>query len=156
MSRRNKSLPILEHVTIEAVAAEGKCLFHWNDLVVFVPFCVPGDVRLLRRRADTTQEALFCRRRSYKTVGKESRSRRTFLPALRCLRRLQMAEPALRGAIEVQTAAGLRPASPHRKGGAARVPPHPWLSEDAGLPQQTGLRSFQPPLPYKRGNCIGT
>ena len=29
---------------IEAVAAEGKCLFHWNDLVVFVPFCVPGDV----------------------------------------------------------------------------------------------------------------
>ena len=44
MSRRNKSLPILEHVTIEAVAAEGKCLFHWNDLVVFVPFCVPGDV----------------------------------------------------------------------------------------------------------------
>jgi len=34
----------LEQVTIEAVAAEGKCLFHWNDLVVFVPFCVPGDV----------------------------------------------------------------------------------------------------------------
>jgi len=34
----------LEGVTIEAVAAEGKCLFHWNDLVVFVPFCVPGDV----------------------------------------------------------------------------------------------------------------
>ena len=29
---------------IEAVAAEGKCLFHWNELVVFVPFCVPGDV----------------------------------------------------------------------------------------------------------------
>ena len=29
---------------IESVAAEGKCLFHWNDLVVFVPFCVPGDV----------------------------------------------------------------------------------------------------------------
>jgi 23S rRNA (uracil1939-C5)-methyltransferase len=44
MSRRNKPLPLLEQVTIEAVAAEGKCLFHWNDLVVFVPFCVPGDV----------------------------------------------------------------------------------------------------------------
>jgi len=26
------------------VAAEGKCLFHWGDLVVFVPWCVPGDV----------------------------------------------------------------------------------------------------------------
>ena len=35
---------MLEGVTIEAVAAEGKCLFHWEDLVVFVPWCVPGDV----------------------------------------------------------------------------------------------------------------
>ena len=37
-------MPLLEGVTIEAVAAEGKSLFHWNDLVVFVPWCVPGDV----------------------------------------------------------------------------------------------------------------
>ncbi len=44
MGRSKKPLPLLEGVTIEAVAAEGKCLFHWNDLVVFVPFCVPGDV----------------------------------------------------------------------------------------------------------------
>ena len=44
MARSKKPLPLLEGVTIEAVAAEGKCLFHWNDLVVFVPFCVPGDV----------------------------------------------------------------------------------------------------------------
>ena len=44
MARSKKPLPLLEVVTIEAVAAEGKCLFHWNDLVVFVPFCVPGDV----------------------------------------------------------------------------------------------------------------
>ena len=44
MTRKKKPLPLLESVTIEAVAAEGKCLFHWNDLVVFVPFCVPGDV----------------------------------------------------------------------------------------------------------------
>ena len=44
MARKKKPLPLLESVTIEAVAAEGKCLFHWNDLVVFVPFCVPGDV----------------------------------------------------------------------------------------------------------------
>jgi len=44
MARSKKPLPLLENVTIEAVAAEGKCLFHWNDLVVFVPFCVPGDV----------------------------------------------------------------------------------------------------------------
>ena len=44
MARKKKHLPLLESVRIEAVAAEGKCLFHWNDLVVFVPFCVPGDV----------------------------------------------------------------------------------------------------------------
>ena len=44
MARNKKPLPLLEGVTIEAVAAEGKCLFHWNELVVFVPFCVPGDV----------------------------------------------------------------------------------------------------------------
>ena len=44
MARSKKPLPLLENVTIEAVAAEGKCLFHWNDLVVFVTFCVPGDV----------------------------------------------------------------------------------------------------------------
>ena len=44
MTRKKKPLPLLEGVTIETVAAEGKCLFHWEDLVVFVPFCVPGDV----------------------------------------------------------------------------------------------------------------
>ena len=44
MGRSKKPLPLLEGVTIEAIAAEGKCLFHWNELVVFVPFCVPGDV----------------------------------------------------------------------------------------------------------------
>jgi len=44
MARKKKPLPLLEGVTIEAVAAEGKCLFHWEELVVFVPFCVPGDV----------------------------------------------------------------------------------------------------------------
>ena len=44
MARNKKPLPLLEGVTIEAIAAEGKCLFHWEELVVFVPFCVPGDV----------------------------------------------------------------------------------------------------------------
>ena len=44
MSRKRKSLPILEKVEIEAVAAEGKCVAHINDMVVFVPFVVPGDV----------------------------------------------------------------------------------------------------------------
>ena len=44
MARSKKPLPLLEGVTIEAVAAEGKCLLHWGEMVVFVPWCVPGDV----------------------------------------------------------------------------------------------------------------
>ncbi|MBP5339222.1 MAG: 23S rRNA (uracil(1939)-C(5))-methyltransferase RlmD [Prevotella sp.] len=58
MGRNKKPLPLLEGVTIEAVAAEGKCLFHWNDLVVFVPWCVPGDVCdvQLRRKKNSFAE----------------------------------------------------------------------------------------------------
>ena len=44
MSRKRKPFPIFENVTIEAVAAEGKCVAHVEDKVVFVPFVVPGDV----------------------------------------------------------------------------------------------------------------
>lgn len=44
MSRKKKPLPILEGVTITDVAAEGKSLTRVNDMVVFVPFAVPGDV----------------------------------------------------------------------------------------------------------------
>lgn len=44
MSRKRKPLPILENVTITDYAAEGKALARVNDMVVFVPFCVPGDI----------------------------------------------------------------------------------------------------------------
>ena len=44
MSRKKKPLPILENVIITDYAAEGKALARVNDLVVFVPFAVPGDV----------------------------------------------------------------------------------------------------------------
>lgn len=44
MTRKHKPYPIIENVTIEAVAAEGKCVTHINDMAVFVPFVVPGDV----------------------------------------------------------------------------------------------------------------
>lgn len=55
MSRKRKPLPLLEQVTITDVAAEGKSLARVNDMVVFVPFTVPGDivdlqVRKKRRR----------------------------------------------------------------------------------------------------------
>lgn len=44
MSRKRKELPILEGITITDIAAEGKALVRIDDLVVFVPFVVPGDV----------------------------------------------------------------------------------------------------------------
>lgn len=44
MSRKKKPLPILEHITITNVAAEGKSLARVDDKVIFVPFTVPGDV----------------------------------------------------------------------------------------------------------------
>ena len=44
MARKRKPLPLLENITIEAVAAEGKCITRVDDQVIFVPFCVPGDV----------------------------------------------------------------------------------------------------------------
>ena len=54
MARKRKPLPIFEHITITDVAAEGKSMVRVTipahdgtpetQLVVFVPFCVPGDV----------------------------------------------------------------------------------------------------------------
>lgn len=41
---KKKNLPIIENVTITGVAAEGKALVRINDIVCFVPNCVPGDV----------------------------------------------------------------------------------------------------------------
>lgn len=44
MARKKKPLPILENIQITDCAAEGKSLARMNDMVVFVPFCVPGDI----------------------------------------------------------------------------------------------------------------
>ncbi|MCF0196532.1 MAG: 23S rRNA (uracil(1939)-C(5))-methyltransferase RlmD [Bacteroidaceae bacterium] len=44
MARKKKELPIIESIEITDVAAEGKALARVDDLVIFVPFVVPGDV----------------------------------------------------------------------------------------------------------------
>ena len=41
---RKNELPLLEKVTITDVAAEGKAVAKVNELVIFVPYVVPGDV----------------------------------------------------------------------------------------------------------------
>jgi len=44
VARKKKELPLLEKVTITDVAAEGKAVAKVNELVIFVPYVVPGDV----------------------------------------------------------------------------------------------------------------
>ena len=70
MGRSKKPLPILEHVTIESTAAEGKCLFHWDELVVFVPWCAPGDVVdvQIRRKKHSFAEGEVVRYHQYSNV----------------------------------------------------------------------------------------
>ena len=41
---KKKNLPIIEHIEITDVAAEGKALVRIDGLVCFVPNCVPGDI----------------------------------------------------------------------------------------------------------------
>ena len=48
MARNKKPLPLLENVTITDIAAEGKALARVNDMVVFVPWAVPGDIVALQ------------------------------------------------------------------------------------------------------------
>jgi len=45
MPKKNKkSLPVLEKILITGIAAEGKAIARYNDLVIFIPFVVPGDI----------------------------------------------------------------------------------------------------------------
>ena len=41
---RKKPLPIIEDLLITDVAAEGKAIARHDDLVIFIPYAVPGDV----------------------------------------------------------------------------------------------------------------
>ena len=44
MARKKANYPLVERLEIVDIAAEGKALGRWNDIVVFVPMAVPGDV----------------------------------------------------------------------------------------------------------------
>ena len=41
---KKKKLPLLENIEITGIAAEGKALTRVDDMVLFVPYCVPGDI----------------------------------------------------------------------------------------------------------------
>ena len=67
VSRKKKPLPLLEKITITDVAAEGKALAKVNDLVVFVPYVVPGDVVDLqvKRKKNKYAEAIAVKFHEY-------------------------------------------------------------------------------------------
>ena len=55
MARKKANYALIEGLEITTLAAEGKAMGRWNDVVVFVPMTVPGDVvdvqiRVKRRR----------------------------------------------------------------------------------------------------------
>ena len=70
MARKKKELPLLEKITITDVAAEGKALAKVNDLVVFVPYVVPGDVVDLqvKRKKNHYAEAVAVKFHEYSPV----------------------------------------------------------------------------------------
>ena len=67
MARKKKPLPLLENITITDVAAEGKSLVRVDDMVVFVPFVVPGDVvdLQIKRKKKKHAEAVAVKFHSY-------------------------------------------------------------------------------------------
>ena len=70
MARKKKQLPLLEKVTITDVAAEGMALARVNDMVVFVPYVVPGDVVDLqvKRKKHSYAEAVAVNFHEYSPV----------------------------------------------------------------------------------------
>ncbi len=73
MARKKKEFPLLERIRITGVAAEGKALARVDDLVVFVPFVVPGDVVDLqvRRKKHSYAEAEAVRFHEYSAERSE-------------------------------------------------------------------------------------
>ena len=67
MARKKKPLPLLENITITDFAAEGKSIARVDDMVVFVPWVVPGDVVDLqvRRKKHSFMEAEAVRYHQY-------------------------------------------------------------------------------------------
>ncbi|HPL94561.1 MAG TPA: 23S rRNA (uracil(1939)-C(5))-methyltransferase RlmD [Paludibacteraceae bacterium] len=67
--RKKKNLPLLEQITITDVAAEGKAIARYNDMVIFIPFAVPGDVVDIQitRKKNSYAEGKIVTTHSYST-----------------------------------------------------------------------------------------
>lgn len=74
MKKKKKVLPILEKIRITDVAAEGKAIAKVDNLVVFVPYVVPGDVIdiQLTRKKNSFAEGRAIRFHEYATERTEA------------------------------------------------------------------------------------
>jgi 23S rRNA (uracil1939-C5)-methyltransferase len=75
MTKKNKKpLPVLEKVLISGVAAEGKAIARRDDLVIFIPFAVPGDVAdvQLTRKKNSYAEGKAVYFHEYSTLRTEA------------------------------------------------------------------------------------
>ena len=89
MARKKQDI-ILENVTIEAVAAEGKALARIDGTVLFVQFAVPGDVVDVKvtKKKKNYMEGFILRMVKPSQIG-------AVLQAFRSLRRMQMAATSI-------------------------------------------------------------
>ncbi|MCD8261781.1 MAG: 23S rRNA (uracil(1939)-C(5))-methyltransferase RlmD [Bacteroides sp.] len=73
MVRKRKKFPLLEKITITDVAAEGKALAKVDDLVIFVPYVVPGDVvdLQIKKKKHSYAEAVAVRFHEYSSLRTE-------------------------------------------------------------------------------------
>ncbi|MDL2223566.1 23S rRNA (uracil(1939)-C(5))-methyltransferase RlmD [Bacteroidales bacterium OttesenSCG-928-M11] len=72
--KKKKVLPIIEKVTITGVAAEGKAIAKVDNLVIFVPYAVPGDIVdiQLTRKKSTYAEGKAIRFHEYSEKRKQA------------------------------------------------------------------------------------
>ncbi len=72
MGRRKK--PLLENVEITAIGAEGKAIGKVNDMVVFVPMLVPGDIVDIQvtRKRKSYMEGYVVRQHKYSEMRREA------------------------------------------------------------------------------------
>ena len=74
MRKNKKPFPILENIPITGIAAEGKAIAKVNDVVVFIPFAVPGDVADLQvvKKKSSFMEARVIRFHKYSEQRQEA------------------------------------------------------------------------------------
>lgn len=70
MARKKKQLPLLDKVTITDIAAEGKAIAKVDDLVIFIPYVVPGDIVdiQIKRKKNKYAEAEVVKFHEYSSI----------------------------------------------------------------------------------------